>query len=90
MEHFRRLVLGRLYIGLVERVDSKHCAGDGGGELPAEELCAQPVFVSNVQANDRLPRRFQALDIRVGFCVVVVLYAQVDEEPVVAVRFRLG
>src|SRR5579884_3816683 len=35
-EHLLRLVLRRLHVRLVERVDAEDRAGDGGGELPAE------------------------------------------------------
>ena len=38
-----RLVLRRLHVRLVERVDPEHRAGDRGRELPAEELLAELV-----------------------------------------------
>src|SRR5262249_56568828 len=37
-EHLVRLVLRRLHVGLVERIDLEVRAGDGDRELPAEEL----------------------------------------------------
>src|SRR5262249_23200494 len=40
-EHLVRLVLRRLYVRLVERVDPEDRARDRGRELPAEELLAQ-------------------------------------------------
>ena len=42
-EHLVRLVLRRLHVGLVERVDPEDRAGDRGRELPAEELLAELV-----------------------------------------------
>ena len=42
-EHLVRLVLRGLHVGLVERVDAEDRAGDGGRELPAEELLAELV-----------------------------------------------
>src|SRR6266508_372828 len=44
-EHLLRLVLGRLDVGLVERVDPQNRAGDRDGELPAEELGADRGWV---------------------------------------------
>src|SRR5438477_3474045 len=40
-EHLVRLVLRRLHVGLVERVDLEPGRGDGDRELPAEELAAE-------------------------------------------------
>ena len=42
-EHLVRLVLRRLHVGLVERVDPEDRARDGDGELPAEELLPELV-----------------------------------------------
>ena len=42
-EHLVRPVLRRLHVGLVERVDPEDRAGDGDGELPAEELLPELV-----------------------------------------------
>ena len=43
LEEASRGVLRLFDVGLVEGVDAEDLAGDGGGELPAEELGAQPV-----------------------------------------------
>ena len=44
-EHLVRLVLRRLHVGLVERVDLEIDGRDGDRELPAEELAAERVRV---------------------------------------------
>src|SRR5438105_13837960 len=43
-EHLVRLVLGGLHVRLVEWVDAEDGAGDGSGELPAEELLPELVW----------------------------------------------
>ena len=53
-EHLVRLVLRGLHVGLVERVDLEIRAGDGGRELPAEELLAERVRVGQLGLR-RLP-----------------------------------
>ena len=47
-EHLVRLVLRRLHVGLVERVDLEVRAGDCDRELPAEELRAERVRIGQL------------------------------------------
>ena len=49
-----RLVLARLDIRLVERVDADDRAGDRGGDLPAEEFLADVPDVLHADPRDRM------------------------------------
>ena len=60
-------VLLRLgHVRLVERVDAKDGARDGGGELPAEELAAQPQVGVDLDLEDWVAGSHQLVDQPVG------------------------
>ena len=56
LEHLPRGRLGALDVGLVERVDADHPAGDRGGVLPEQHLRAQGPVDRGVPARGRLLR----------------------------------
>ena len=60
--HLARRHLGGLHVGLVEGVHSQDGAGDGGGDLPAEELLADVGGVGDVDADHRRPGPLQRRD----------------------------
>ena len=49
-----RLVLARLDIRLVERIDADDRAGDGGGDLPAEEFLADVPDILHADPRNRM------------------------------------
>ena len=85
VEEFSREVLGLLDVGLVEGVDSEDGTGDGGGELPAEELATQGVTVSEGEAQDGMACGGEAVYVGVQRIVGVASEAEGDEEAVAAV-----
>ena len=53
-QHASRQLLGLLHVRLVERVDAEHRSGDGGGDLPADELPAEVDRIAHVDPDDRV------------------------------------
>ena len=51
-----------LDVGLVERIDPQHRAGDGGRKFPAIEFGAERVPIGPVDAHHRMARAFEPLD----------------------------
>ena len=77
--------LAGLHVGLVERVDADHRAGDGGADLPAHELLGQIVRGLHVDADDGLARLLEREDRRVLGGVGGLLQTEIGEDAVVAV-----
>ena len=82
---FAGLDLGGLDVGLVERIDAEHGAGDRGRDLEAEEFLADMVDRFHHDADHRMPGLFQRGELVVMAAVVFAFGAKVDEEAVVAV-----
>ena len=85
---FAGLDLARLDIGLVERVDPDHGAGDRDGELEADELLADLVRRFQHEPRDRVSGLLQCIE---RACVRRIGFAagpQIDEEAVAAVDIR--
>ena len=87
---FAGLDLAGFDVGLIERIDADHRAGDGGGDLEAEKFLAEMGRGILHDANDRMAGLLQFGEL--GFVVGLALAfeRQVDEEAVVAVDFRPG
>ncbi len=75
----------RFHIRLIEAVDADYRAGNGGCDLPSEELLAEIVFVENVDSDDRLARFFESFDLGILHRIGSVPQADVHEEPVLAI-----
>ena len=85
---FAGLDLGGLDVGLVERIDAEHRAGDRGRHLEAEELLADMVDRFHDDAHDGMAGLFQRGELVVMRGVVFAFGPDVDEEAVVAVERR--
>ena len=80
-----RLVLARLDIRLVERVDADDRAGDGGGDLPAEEFLADVPDILYADSRDRMAGPLQRLHGLALRRIDLPVQLQIGEEPVAAV-----
>src|SRR5216683_1191686 len=82
------LDLAGLDIGLVERTEANDGAGDGGGDLPAEEFLAELAGIREGDADDRLAGALQRVDGAVLRGIGAGIETQIGEETVAAVDFR--
>ena len=85
-----RLVLARLDIRLVERVDADDRAGHGGGDLPAEEFLADVPDILHADPRDRMAGPLQRLHRLALRRIGLPVQLQVGEEPVAAVALGRG
>ena len=85
-----RLVLARLDIRLIERVDADDRAGHGGGDLPAEEFLADMPDILDADARDRMAGLLQRLHRLALRRIDLPVQLQIGEESVVAVAIRRG
>ena len=80
-----RFDLGGLDVGLVERVDAEHGAGDGRGDLEAEEFLADVVDRFHRDTNHGVSGLFQRGEPVIVASVTFTFGAKVDEETIPAV-----
>ncbi len=85
-----RLVLARLDIRLVERIDADDRAGDGGGDLPAEEFLADVPDILHADPRDRMAGPLQRLHRLALRRIDLPVQLQIGEEPVAAVALGHG
>src|SRR4029453_17583137 len=78
-EHLVRLVLRRLHVRLVERVDAENRARNGGRELPAVELVAELVRAGQPYLRRLAVRRVGRL-VRRGNQALAVLARRLREQ----------
>jgi len=89
LDHAVGVVLALGHVRLVERVDAERGAGGRGGDLPAQELGADPVRSGDVDADDGMAGRFDPVG-GGGGLFVALFQLQRDENTVVAVRLRIA
>ena len=80
--------LAGLDIGLVERVDSEHGAGDSRGDLPAEKFLAELYPVLEQNTHDRVAGALQRRDGIVLFSIRCAVQAHINEQAVITVDLR--
>ena len=83
-----RLVFARFDVGLIERIDADHGAGNRSGDLEAEELLADMIERILHDADHRMAGFLQCLKFRLMTFVGLAFQREIDEAAIVAVDFR--
>src|SRR5215468_3567837 len=85
---FTCLFLARLDVRLIEGIDGENCTGNRGCKLPAEELLADLIAVSDRNAHDRIARSLERRH-RVILCsICLVRQPQIGEYTIFVVNLR--
>src|SRR3990167_5060954 len=86
-DHLAREHLSGLHVRLVEGMYTYDHTGDGNSHLPSEELTPQVVDIPEIDTHHRIVRLLEGTHLPV--VRIVIREAEVNEEPVVRVEFRL-
>ena len=88
------MTLAGFDVGLIERIDADDRAGNGRGDLPAEEFLADLVAIGDVDAHDGMTGPFERGDGVVLRGIGLGRQPHIDEQAVLAVDLgvpeRLG
>ena len=84
------LDLGVLDVGLVERIDAEHRAGDRGRDLEAEEFLTDMVDRFHDDADHGMPGLLQRGQFFIMRSIVFAFGPDVDEEPVQSIQRHLA
>ena len=85
---FARLVLARLDVRLIERIDAEDRARNGRGELPAEEFLADVIAIGDGDAHDRMTGAFERGDRVILLRIRFARQPHIDEQAICRRRHR--